>query len=262
MVENRVGGFIKDAALAGGAAAVALPFADIGNTTRVITALRGGRIDSVSVPDLERCTSKFGAIVVPGAGSKVIAEGVFVPNTHGRIRFDAAAIAYARGYAPKIIILHGEGHRNIPPSNKDYLQEAFTRYTGGNNIPESAIVDETTTRNTAEDMEQLAKLRREYAGKRVLIITSEFHTNRSALLARAYEVPAKTISAESIVLSEEPEREQEFHDIYGTPEMQYLRRKEAIEIAGSIWDHKAKAWTALRIVDNERRRFTYKLKAG
>jgi uncharacterized SAM-binding protein YcdF (DUF218 family) len=263
-IEARPGKFIRDSAIGAGAAfAVGLPVVNYENTSRAISALKGRKVDYVGVGDLESGKYTFGAIAVPGAGSNVLSEGIYEPNGHGRIRLEGAAIAYAMGAAPIIILLHGEGHPNIAESNRDYLQAMYAKHrTRTGNIPEWLIIDEATSINTSQDMEQLSKMREEYGNKPVLIVTSNFHTNRAALLARAHGVTAGTIAAEDLVLSRDPHRAPEIDDLYGTPEMAYLKRKEKIEIAGSIWDPRARAWTALRELDNVLRRFTQRVKVN
>lgn len=229
------------------AAAAGLPFVNFGNTLRVIGALSGEEVDCKNGVESQNPKYLADAIVVPSAGSLKIDEKTYTPNDIGKMRLEAAAIAYANHLAPKIILLNGEKRaKEDELTEKKYLQDFFRKLTGETAvIPDEAILIENHSVNTATNMEELAKIVTRHNLKKTLIVTNRFHELRSTLFACANEVPAFSLAAEDLIISQDPGRAEAIKKIYNTGEIRAAEMKERFEVALVIWDPKGMIPTLL-----------------
>ena len=95
-----------------------------------------------------------------------------------RLRVRAAAKAYREGYSDVIIACGGttEGHHI---SEAEVMQALLLE----ENIPQQAIRLENKSQVTYENMTYAAKVMGGAKGKRVLVVTSDYHLRRSVLTA-------------------------------------------------------------------------------
>lgn len=234
-------------AAVGGLAIAAKPLSDLDNTLRVYAAIFGGTVDC-PIDRESDSTYPYGVIAVPGGGIELTAEGEYRPNIFERLRLEGAAIAYLEHAAPKVILLDGAMDPRVDPSiNKTYLQEAVKRLSGGQSeLPDDAVSIEHTTINTATNMEELARLVAASQENRVLIVTNRFHRLRTALLACANGMSAITVAAEERIIKKYPGRAAALNDLYRSPEVQAMARKEEAEILWQLFDPRARVPTLLK----------------
>ena len=95
---------------------------------------------------------------------------------HARVK--AAAEAYRGGYAPIIVACGGvtEGHS---VSEADVMAGLLAQQ----GIPGSAILKEDKSQTTSENMKFAARVLSGAKGKRVLVVTSDYHVRRSVMTA-------------------------------------------------------------------------------
>lgn len=95
---------------------------------------------------------------------------------HARVR--AAAKAYREGYAGKIVPCGGvtEGHS---VSEADVMASLLEQ----EGIKQAAILKENQSQTTSENMKFAANVLGGAKGKRVLVVTSDYHVRRSVLTA-------------------------------------------------------------------------------
>ena len=107
-----------------------------------------------------------------------------------RLRVKAAAKAYAEGYSDTIIACGGttEGHHI---SEAEVMQAQLLE----ENIPQEAILLENKSQVTIENMLFAAKVMGGAKGKRVLVVTSDYHVRRSMLTAMRAGFRAKGYAA-------------------------------------------------------------------
>lgn len=218
-----------------GVAVVGPPLWHINNTLRILGTAFGNDIDCTNGKEAKEKGYPFDAIVVPGAGSVWTDEG-FIPNDYGRIRLEAAALAFARKLAPRIILL--DGANSLPEdnqTNREYLKQTFGD-TFGQELPEEAIIGENHSINTATNMRELKKIAKEHNLLKVIIVTNDFHKTRATLFACQFDIAASSISAEELIIDAYPERKQEVHRLYHTREVGEIENKELLKIIWSLWD--------------------------
>lgn len=111
--------------------------------------------------------AKADAIAVFGA-----AEYDGRPSPVYRARLDHAATLYNRGIAPLIVTLGGDGGDEFSEGGvgRDYLMTV--------GIPESAIIAETESRNTAEAARRLAAIARTNRFLRIVVVSDNTHLFR------------------------------------------------------------------------------------
>ncbi len=101
------------------------------------------------------------------------------PKPELTARVDAAALAYREGAAGKIVACGGvlEGHR---------LAEAdvMAGMLQDRGVPDDAIIREDKSRDTMENLRNAAKLLGGAKGRRVLVVTSDYHALRARMTAR------------------------------------------------------------------------------
>lgn len=94
------------------------------------------------------------------------------PSPVYRARLDHAASLYKRRIAPVIVTLGGDGGDRFSEGGvgRDYLM--------GTGIPESAIIAETMSRNTAEAARRLAAIARTNRFLRIVVVSDDTHLFR------------------------------------------------------------------------------------
>lgn len=225
------------------------PLINIDNTTRALQAIFTGVESCISpVPENHSVGYLFDAIVVPGAVDIRTKDGTYEPGDQGKVRLEAAAIAYYYKMAPYIVLLNG---KTIPNDGEDtqlrFLQHAYRRLTGySQNIPPEVIFTENRSVNTATDMDELVTMATPHQIRSALIVDSKYHAARSTLFARRRGIAASCFPAENIFLQEHPEYADVIREMYATKSMEDAQRKEEIELILAIWDPDAIIPTYLR----------------
>ena len=107
------------------------------------------------------------------------------------LRVNAAAKAYREGYSDTIIACGGttEGHRI---SEAEVMRALLLE----EDISEKAILLENQSQITIENMRYAAKVMGGAKGKRVLVVTSDYHVRRSVLTAMRAGFRARGYAAE------------------------------------------------------------------
>lgn len=228
-----------------GAAFVGPPLLHPNNTLRLLGTALGNEVDCTAGKEAKEQGYPFDAIVVPGAGSVWTNEG-FIPNDYGKLRLEAAALAFERRMAPRIILLDGlKNPQEDADVNKKYLKNKF-KDTFGQELPQDAIITENRSINTRTNMQELSKIKKELINlAKVIIVTNDFHKTRATLFACQYDIAASAISAEELIIDAYPHRQQEIHALYHTREVGEIETKELIEIIWSLWDPKGTIPTLL-----------------
>ena len=117
----------------------------------------------------------FDAIVLLGV--ELGAQDQPTQELHARVQ--AAAQAYARGAADVIVASGGRlpGHQAAEAT----VMVRLLREAG---VPDAAVVPEDQSQNTMENMRFSAQKLGGARGKRVLVVTSDYHLRRSVMTAR------------------------------------------------------------------------------
>lgn len=107
------------------------------------------------------------------------------------LRVKAAAQAYRTGYSSVIVACGGttQGHH----ISEAEVMRALLLKEG---VPEQAILLENKSQITIENMRFAAKVMGGAKGKRVLVVTSDYHVRRSVLMAMRAGFMAKGYAAE------------------------------------------------------------------
>lgn len=128
----------------------------------------------------------FDAIVLLGV--ELDAQDHPTQELHARVQ--AAAQAYARGAADVIIASGGRlpGHRAAEA-------EVMARLLCEAGVPDSAVMLEDQSQNTMENMRFSAQKLGGARGRRVLVVTSDYHLRRAVLTARRAGFRAKGCDA-------------------------------------------------------------------
>lgn len=107
-----------------------------------------------------------------------------------KLRVKAAAMAYREGYADVIVACGGttEGHQ----ISEAEVMQALLLEEG---IPQTAILLENKSQITIENMRFAAKVLGGAKGRRVLVVTSDYHVRRSVLTAMRAGFKAKGYAA-------------------------------------------------------------------
>jgi uncharacterized SAM-binding protein YcdF (DUF218 family) len=210
------------------------------NTVRIIGTLSGAEVDCIGGVQPQDSKYKADAIVVPGAGIVREKDGTLEPNEYGRIRLEAAAIAFFNKEAPLIILLDGKtGSDDEQPAPVKYLQKMYTALNNGKDlIPEDALIVENKSVNTATNMQELTKIAEQKSIQLVLVVTNDFHRDRATLLACANGLAAVSVSAEDTVIANSPERKTEVEKIRKRGDDE--NRKEIPEVISQLWSPKGR----------------------
>lgn len=195
--------FFLKAGATSAAALVAEPYlVNAENAGRVIESFLGDSVDCVSGPENRNPHYQADAIAVPSAGTIRTVNGS-EPDESGKIRLEAAAIAYFRKIAPVIILLGAEKDAPGVTGEEKYLQQAFGKLTGNTaRIPDEVIFTERNSINTATNMEELAKMAEGLRIKTVGVISNHSHEKRATLYACTRGLLAFPISAEELIANQ------------------------------------------------------------
>ena len=147
--------------------------------------------------------SKSDAIAVFGA-----AEYAGRPSPVYRARLDHAEALYNRGIAPLIITLGGDG-------GDEYSEGGVGRaYLMGEGIPESAIIAETHSHNTAESARRIAVIARANGFRRLVVVSDGTHLFRIHEICAANGLDVLTSPRPRVpVESSPPDMEPVIHEI-------------------------------------------------
>lgn len=235
--EKRAARFILTTAVA---ALLAIPVVNIGNTRFVVEAIIRNRADCGDGVGANNRNYPFDAIVIPGGGTVRTTNNDIVPSFEQEVRLGAAAVAYSKGLAPRIVLLDGESgfKGGSTETGEGFLQAAFVKVGYSGKIPAKGdiLVDGKST-NTATNMQALARISTEHKIGKVAMITNRFHLLRATLSACINGVATSPIAAE---------------DLTGIDENQAIRPslltkiKERLEVALLIWDPNGIVPTALK----------------
>lgn len=105
-------------------------------------------------------------------------------------RADAAAKAYAQGLAKSVVVCGGR-----LPGHAVCEADVMARLLEERGVPQCAIIRENQSQDTMENMRFAAKLLGGVKGKRVLVVTSDYHLRRSVMTARRAGFWAKGVAA-------------------------------------------------------------------
>lgn len=121
------------------------------------------------------------------------ADVIVILGGESKNRVDRAVELYRRGYAPRIL---------VAGRNEETLIARRLIETG---VPESAIWLESSSKNTFENATYSVAILNQWHAKRVLLVTSWFHSRRAASVFRGtsemiefISIPTDTISVEEL----------------------------------------------------------------
>ena len=137
---------------------------------------------------LERPVSPSDCIIVLGA--RVRPDGTLSDSL--RYRCEAALAAWREGLAPAFIVCGAQG-RDEPRPEADAMRD----WLMAQGVPEEAIVVEGDSFNTEQNLENARALMEERGWKSAVVVTSDYHLQRSLWLARDAGIEAGGIAAES-----------------------------------------------------------------
>lgn len=126
------------------------------------------------------------AIIVLGA--KIQPDGT--PSNTLRYRLDAARCAFECGYAGRIIVTGGQGRDENEPE-----ASAMKRYLVREGIPADSVFEETTSKNTIENLKNAKAIMDEKGLETVLIATTDYHMDRALVIAKRLSVSAGALPA-------------------------------------------------------------------
>ncbi len=134
----------------------------------------GGTFSSIRVVGKQTASTKADVIVVMGAAQY---DGTPSPMLEARLAH--ALELYKSGYASRIAVTGGK-------QSGDRFTEAATsrRWLKDRGVPVENIFGEATGRSTWESLKNLAPILREQGIQRVIVSTSAWHVQRSALTMR------------------------------------------------------------------------------
>jgi uncharacterized SAM-binding protein YcdF (DUF218 family) len=137
---------------------------------------------------LDGCAAAFGALILtinqagyhddarPADAILVLGAGVLAngdPSPALRARVEHALTLYDQGYAPLIAFTGGEGQH--PPAES----AVAVRMALASGAPPDAILSEAESHTTAQNVANIAPLLRAHGVRRVLMVTSPFHSWRA-----------------------------------------------------------------------------------
>jgi len=112
------------------------------------------------------------------------------PTDELRLRCAAAAQAYGRGFSETVVVCGG-----TLPGHAVSEADVMVRLLEERGVPGGAIVRENQSQDTMENMRFAARLIGGTKGKRVLVVTSDYHLRRSVMTARRVGFRAKGCAA-------------------------------------------------------------------
>ena len=108
-------------------------------------------------------------------------------------RAETAAKAYHEGLAPVIVACGGR-----TPGHAVSEAEVMRRLLGAQGVPADEVLLENQSQDTMQNFRYAEKLLGGAKGKRVLVVTSDYHVFRSVLTARRVGFCAKGYAAELV----------------------------------------------------------------
>jgi len=124
-------------------------------------------------------------IIVLGAG---VPQGRVTPLLASRLNKAAELyqVERAAGYEPLLVASGGQGADE--PVSEAHAMAAYLR--ANHDIPDDALVEEDRSTNTRENLQFSRQLLPGHDEERLLVVTSNYHVLRAALLTRRLRVPA------------------------------------------------------------------------
>lgn len=241
----------------GAAAGTILPLVNFENTKRIANNLLFGReIDCSSHQGYDPMNPPlyaFKAIVIPGAGIVVNADGSYEPDDWEKLSLQAGAFAFRHHYAPRIILLDGSvGPEDGHETNRQFLQRAYKDLTGGTAvIPDDDISVDSWSINTSTNFFALWLNEPGLRGEDIVVLTPAYHAERSAMTGCNFGFKTRAVAAENQVWPESDEtaeRVNKINDNYDSSQMWKTNLKEKIELFWGIWDWWGVVPTILRRV--------------
>ncbi len=95
-------------------------------------------------------------------------------------------------------------------------------------------------------MEELAKIIANNYGRKVVMITNDFQMNRAVQFACDNGVATSPLSAESVVVYQNPARAEAVRVLYDSMETKFAQLKEWFELILTGWDPKGKIPTLVK----------------
>ncbi len=145
----------------------------IGRVCLVLLLLWGASLAAVLLVGNRDSAQKANAIVVLGA-----AQYAGRPSPVLEARLDHAIRLYRRGIAPLLIFTGGKAEGDITSE-----AETSARYARRNGVPNSAIILESESRSTTEQMHAVARMARARNYTGVVLVSDRFHMLRLLLTA-------------------------------------------------------------------------------
>lgn len=145
----------------------------IGRVCLVLLLLWGASLAAVLLVGNRDSAQKANAIVVLGA-----AQYAGRPSPVLEARLDHAIRLYRRGIAPLLIFTGGKAEGDITSE-----AETSARYARRNGVPNSAIILESESRSTTEQMHAVARMARTRNYTGVVLVSDRFHMLRLLLTA-------------------------------------------------------------------------------
>jgi len=105
-------------------------------------------------------------------------------------RADAAARAYAQGLSQSVVVCGG-----MLPGHALCEADVMAQLLEMRGVPDGAIIRENQSQDTMQNMRFAARLLGGAKGKRVLVVTSDYHLRRSVMTARRVGFQAKGFAA-------------------------------------------------------------------
>lgn len=157
----------------------------------IAVLLAGGAAVFVSVcvcAGKERRAEQADCIIVLGA--KVRPSGVMSDSL--RYRCEAALKAWQEGKAGGIIACGGQGHDEPAPEG-----EVMRAYFVENGVPEARVFAENFSTNTIENFRNARKIMEAQGWDSALVVTNDYHVERSLWIAKDAGIDAAGIAARS-----------------------------------------------------------------
>ena len=158
-----------------------------GRVCLVLLLLWGASLAAVLLVGNHDSARHADAIVVLGA-----AQYAGRPSPVLEARLDHAIRLYRRGIAPRLIFTGGKADGDITSE-----AETSKRYARRNGVPDSAILLESESRSTTEQMHAVARMTRTRSYADVVLVSDRFHMLRLLLTAwklnlKAYGSPTRS----------------------------------------------------------------------
>ena len=112
------------------------------------------------------------------------------PTDELRARCGAAAEAYRKGLSTKNVVCGGR-----LPGHTDIEADVMAQLLEENSVPADMIIKENQSQDTMENLRFAAQLLGGAKGKRVLVVTSDYHIRRSVMTARRVGFRAQGFAA-------------------------------------------------------------------